>query len=213
MENIISVHIWQLPIKDNNINKQNDYSVVHSTNTKKIKMQKLYEYFNQDDKIESVSENIQSILTDKDEEYDLVYKTFQLSLNEYENTISELQDRFVVNRNNIRNLESMSSYIDINNNNVITTLEDADSKYYNIFISFNDFYNICNSVEDLIDHNKDTIKSFENTKGLFPPERTLSSSTSALPMIWTSATSIRRFWTASGRSIFCIRCPRIIRRI
>ena len=41
------IHIWELPEKTDNIDKANNFTIIHDgVNLKKVTLQKLYEYFN-----------------------------------------------------------------------------------------------------------------------------------------------------------------------
>ena len=148
---IIKVHIWQLPEKINNINKKREYAMIHDgSSLKKVTMERLYEYFNQDYKSENLIRYFDEVLNSLDQEYQLSYSTLDISLSDYENIVKELQEKFKVNRDDIRRLEviinkldkDISSFIvfeDINNRCLllISTLDNFSIKLNEMKITAN----------------------------------------------------------------------------
>lgn len=118
MENDLpKIHIWQLPEKDE-IDKLNDIAIVHDGTLRKIKMQKLYDYFNQDYKVESIVAQFNERLKSIEEEYNLQYELLKSSIENYKIVVKELQDKFKVNEDNIRKLNRQINELETNINDI-----------------------------------------------------------------------------------------------
>lgn len=128
MDEIIKVHIWELPEKTSNIDKSNEYTIVHDGYTKKVKLEKLYEYFIQDDKMNNLVKYFEDYMYSLNKEYEPKYSVLEISLKDYETLVKELQDKFKVNRNNIRTLETMSIQLDNSIEDITQIFEDIDNR-------------------------------------------------------------------------------------
>lgn len=125
MENDLSkIHIWQLPEKDE-IDKFNDIAIVHDGTLRKITMQKLYNYFNQDYKVESIVAHFNERLQSIEDEYNPQYELLESSLENYKITVKELQDKFKINEDNIRELDRKVNELEIN-------IEDIDASFISL---------------------------------------------------------------------------------
>lgn len=167
LNDIIKVHIWQLPEKTTNINKDSEYTMIHDGSAlKKVSMQNLYEYFNQDYKAENLIRYFNETLTLIDEEYQLKYSTLELSLNEYDKLVKQLQEKFRVNRNNINRLESISNQLDKDINDLII-FEDIENDYFILLSNLNDFSTVINAIKNSVsNHTKDIDTLNDNIESL-----------------------------------------------
>lgn len=157
LNDIIKVHIWQLPEKTTNIDKSSEYTMIHDGSAlKKVSMQKLYEYFNQDYKAENLIRYFDETLISSDEEYELKYSTMELSLNEYEILVKELQEKFKVNRDNIGRLETIINGLDKDINDLII-FEDIENDYSILLSALNDFSNIVNDIKNTVTNHTNDI--------------------------------------------------------
>lgn len=142
INDIIKVHIWQLPEKVSDIIKEEEYTIINDGFTKKVSMQRLYEYFNQDYKIENTERYFNETLYSINKEYEPKYVTLELSLNNYEDMVQRLVNDFKVNRDKIRDLET--SFIVFNNsiNNTVNIFEDLANKQSILLSTLENFQSI-----------------------------------------------------------------------
>lgn len=176
LNDIIKVHIWQLPEKITNIDKDVEYTMIHDGSAlKKVTLQKIYEYFNQDFKAENLIRYFDETLKSLESKYELEYSILELSLNEYEKLIKELQEKFIVNRNNIYTLNSTINQLDKDIDDLIifedienghsvlsTTLNNLSSIINNIKTSVSNHTNDINTLNDDIEAISDTAIDLEN---------------------------------------------------
>lgn len=160
---IIKIHIWQLPEKTTNIDKDSDYTMIHDgLALKKVTMQKLYEYFNQDFKAENLIRYFNETLTSIDEEYQSKYSVLEVSLTEYGEIVKQLQEKFRINRNNISKLASLSNQLDEGINDLII-FEDIDNDYSILLSSLNDFSTVINSIKNSVSNHTKDINTLNNS--------------------------------------------------
>ena len=81
MDEIIKVHIWQLPEKIDDIDKLINYSIIDDGSVKKVKIEKLYEYFNQDYKVENINNYFEESIDSINKEYNPQYFSSLLFIN------------------------------------------------------------------------------------------------------------------------------------
>lgn len=150
LNDIIKVHIWELPEKTNNIDKESEYTMIHDGFAlKKVTMEKLYEYFNQDYKSENLIRYFDETLFSLDEEYQVKYSTLELSLSEYEKIVKELQEKFKVNRDNIRRLETLSIQLDRDIESLII-FESIENQYSILLYDITGFIFITNDIKNTV---------------------------------------------------------------
>lgn len=163
VDDIIKVHIWQLSEKITNINKSSEYTMIHDGSAlKKVTMQKLYEYFNQDFKAENLIRYFDETLVSLDEEYQAKYSLLEISLTKYEKLVKQLQEKFKVNRDNISKLASLSNQLDEGINDLII-FEDIDNDYSILLSSLNNFSTVINSIKNSVSNHTKDINTLNNS--------------------------------------------------
>lgn len=157
LSDVIKVHIWQLPEKTNNIDKSTSYMIINDGYTKKILIEKLYEYFNQDYKTENTVKYFEDFIQKFDDEYRNQYPSLELSLDKYEVIVKELIKKFKTNRDNIRELETIFSSLSVDIQDIIE-----------IFSNIKDDHSILHSIFDTLNNRNNIIKSndFQNSKDI-----------------------------------------------
>ena len=120
------VHIWQLPEKNNTIDKSSDIMMVHDgISLKKVILNKLYEYLNQDYKIDDMVQEFEDELNKITSEYDPKYKECETFLLQYEQIVKELKEKFKTNEDNIRDLKKGQAKLELD-------ISDIDTNYTSI---------------------------------------------------------------------------------
>lgn len=162
VDDIIKVHIWQLPEKITNINKSSEYTMIHDGSAlKKVTMQKLYEYFNQDFKAENLIRYFDETLISLDEEYQAKYSSLELSIDEYTKLIKELQEKFKVNRDNLGRLNITINNLDQDINDLII-FEDIENDYSLLLSTLNDFSDVVNNIKESVSNHTNGINTLNN---------------------------------------------------
>lgn len=182
---IIKIHIWELPEKTDAIDKSNDYTLIHDGKSlKKISIEKLYEYFGQDYKIENLVKYFETLLETENKKYEPLYYELESSTNSYTEIIQIFQDSFADNKNKIRDIEASlnymnrdsndlldffkileASFIDLNDNLIvlrsdITNIESRTDIVTNDIIKLNDsVYNMNNMKDDVTSNNSSIVDS------------------------------------------------------
>lgn len=129
LNDIIKVHIWQLPEKNNEINKPNEYTIIHDKYTlKKVKISKLYEYFTQDYKINNVVKYFENMLQSIDNEYNEKYSLLELSIDEYEKIVEDLAEKFNKNKEDILDFEVRSKKVELSIKDFKESFNDINNK-------------------------------------------------------------------------------------
>lgn len=140
------IRIWQLPEKSDDIDKSNDLSMIHDgTTLKKLKMEKLYDYFNQDYKVEDIVDYFKDEMQFIDENYQKQYELMDKSLHDYEEVVKELQANFKTNEDNIRELEELvwDNEFDLKNlATIFPQINDMSDTLSSIFKSFDGLVSI-----------------------------------------------------------------------
>lgn len=128
MENV-DVHIWELPEKTDEIDKSNDYTLIHDGGAlKKINIEKLYEYFGQDYKIENTVKYFETIMELENKRYDTLYSELESSTDISSEAIKDLSDGFTDNANRIRVLETSSNQIQTDINTISEAFKNIRSR-------------------------------------------------------------------------------------
>lgn len=139
LNNIIRVHIYQLPEKTNSVDKDNEYTIIHDGVLKKIKVNKLYEYFNQDYKIDNIVRYFEEMMYSIDKEYEPQYLALEVSLTDYEKLVGELVEKFNINKDNIRKLETLSGELDKQTQNIDNDFKSSNEKCLVLFETLSNF--------------------------------------------------------------------------
>lgn len=164
LRDIISVFIWELPMKKEDIDIANDLMIIRdNTTTKKIKVSLLLEYFSQNYKAEQLEQTIENSLRRISDEYIPKYEYILKELQICDNLINGsngLKERFNDNRNRINALVLSLAQCGVTINN----LEDA-------------IYRLVNSIKELED--KFSISTY-STQRLIEKQESLSSEISDL---------------------------------
>jgi hypothetical protein len=155
LNDIMQVHIWELPLKNNDIDKSSEYMLVHDGPLKKIKVENLYNYFNQDYKVKNTIEYFENLLSKYNEEYEPKYIILGDSLNYYENNINEFRKKFTSNRDTIRSMENEMYMSGINYTNIESNIKDSENKYGILSFSYDDIKKDIDIAHDGIYNNRD----------------------------------------------------------
>lgn len=143
LDDIIKIHIWQLKEKTDDINKYSDYAILYDGITlRKVKLSKLYEYFNQDYKIDNIVKYFESLLREYDDSMDIKYNELKISLDKYLKWVTELESKFKINDEDIRRLTKMSNELDKNISNIDTSFTD------NISIDCSDLERVFSKIQE-----------------------------------------------------------------
>lgn len=106
MDNI-QIHIWQLSEKTDSIDSNNTLVMVHDKYAlKKTTIRKLFDYLNQDYKIESTIAYFDNQMKNINDQYTVFYSTLEVSISEFDQIIEELTNKFNTNRDKIRSMET-----------------------------------------------------------------------------------------------------------
>ena len=105
-----NIHIWGLPEKVNNVDKYIDITMIHDKYAlKKIKLERLFEYFEQNYKIDNTVSYFETVLELWDNKYNSSYNELKSNTDLYDEIITNLHNDFTTNRNNIRRLETSTN--------------------------------------------------------------------------------------------------------
>lgn len=173
MENF-DIHIWELPEKDNEIDKVNDYIIIHDKGAlKKISVEKLYEYFGQDYKIENIVKYFNVLLETENKRYESLYSELETSLDSYDEIVEVLERKFAENGDDLRSLETTINKIHFDMEGISNAFKNMESKSSNIsneMKSINDNVSVLkdidsqlNGVESKINGSLNTIKNSIST--------------------------------------------------
>lgn len=175
MDNM-QLHIWQLSEKTDSIDRDNDIVMIHDKYAlKKTSLKNLFEYFNQNYKVESTVAYFENIINNFDEKYSVYYGNMEIELTKYEEIVDELSEKIIINENKIRSIETdinklYSTIVAIDNN-----LKSVNSKEPVIFEALwrysGNLINLSNQTTDmyntLIDYSKhieEAAKVYEHYK-------------------------------------------------
>lgn len=136
------IHIWKLPEKTDDIDKLNDITMIHDgLSVKKIYMNKLYDYFNQDYKINNIIEFFENELYNFNNEYNSNYKKLDEALEHYEDLVKELQNKFKDNRIEINDLQKRVNKIIVDNEDISESFISLKDKHDILSSTINNFKN------------------------------------------------------------------------
>lgn len=126
----IQVHIWELPEKTDDIDKVNDYTIIHDgVELKKVAIEKLYEYFNQDYKIENTVLFFETLMSHEDKRFEELYDKLELSIEEYREIIKKIIEKFLTNRGKLRELETNINKKDFEIEDITKSFESIGQKH------------------------------------------------------------------------------------
>ena len=101
MEN--NIHIWELPEKLNDIDKSTEYTIVHDGAVlKKVTLEKIFDYFSQDYKMDNLVRYFNVLMETGDKWYEELNEELSLSIDNYNRTIEILTDNFEEDKNKLR---------------------------------------------------------------------------------------------------------------
>ena len=131
---IIKIHIWELPEKVDNIDKSKDYTMLHDgINLKKVAIERLYNYFSQDYKIQNIVKYFDTVLATEDRKYQKLYSDLEASIVSYSKIIEDLEDGFTENKDNIRRIDTSSNQMDQDINLLSEAFKSIESKVDNLY--------------------------------------------------------------------------------
>ena len=152
----IQVHLWELPEKTDEIDKANDYTIIHDgVELKRVAIEKLYEYFNQDYKIENTVLFFETLMSNEDKRYEELYSKLDLSIEEYKEIIKKLIEKFLSNRGKIRELETNTNQMDYEIEYLTKSFESIEAKH----ASLANYFNLFNEKVSYVDSN---VKNHDN---------------------------------------------------
>ena len=154
------IHIWELPEKTNSIDKDKDYTIVHDgTNLKRVNFNRIYNYFNQDYKIENTVKYFEVLLETEGKRYESLYSELELALDKYNETIEDLSIKFSNNRNKIRECEFIQNQMDNDINSLSKSFESIKNDFSTISTDLNDMSNNISNLKSNNDEIDSTISS------------------------------------------------------
>ena len=139
------LYIWQLQ-ESTSIDKNTSYFIIYDQEVKKVLASKLFGFFNQDEKITNIQNNIEGLLREYDADWQTKYDTLDTKTIPYETWVKTLQEKFKDNENKIRELTTEVSKLENSNEDVIESFKDINSKYEILFETISNFRS---KVEDL----------------------------------------------------------------
>lgn len=157
------LHIYQLPEKTNNVNKLNTYTLIHDNNAlKKVNLNLLYEFFNQDYKIENIVKYFEGKLDKYNEEYELLYESFEESLKIFDGIIETLNNKFTINSANLRSCINRSASIDNTMKVIETAFDDIVNKIHKLQLQLEELSIKIYGIKTLINNNNDSLNNIKN---------------------------------------------------
>ena len=169
------VHIWQLPEKTDDVNKDTDVILIYSGEAKKVLLNKMSEHYNQDYKADNFVEHFENNLDELDQEYELQYALLEALLDEYQITVNDFIEKFTDNRDIIRRLETESIQLDNSLIGFDTLKKEHDTLLTAIRSLAGDVANLReSSVQNVTNTNKvsNNIEDLEEQKDYFAGEYT-----------------------------------------
>ncbi len=163
MDEIIKVHIWQLPEKIDDIDKLINYSIIDDGSVKKVKIEKLYEYFNQDYKVENINNYFEESMDSINKEYNPQYFSLEIALKDYEILVQELVEKFKMTRNKIRKVQTILTSSIQDTNDIEGVFEDTDNKLSILLLTLNNFSDIVLKLKTIINTNSKDIESLNDS--------------------------------------------------
>ena len=140
----IKIHIWELPEKVNDVNKSKEYFIIYDSDLKKIRAEKIYDFFIQNYKMENLAQVIEEKIIKFSDEYNSKYIELDLSINRYEEWVRELSAKFKDNHDRIIKIEMSMRDIINSNNNMNELLIDINKRCILLEVFFKDNSDIIN---------------------------------------------------------------------
>lgn len=140
----IKIHIWELPEKVNDVNKSKEYFIIYDSDLKKIRAEKIYDFFIQNYKMENLAQVIEEKIINFSDEYNSKYIELDLSINRYEEWVRELSAKFKDNHDRIIKIEMSMRDIINSNNNMNELLIDINKRCILLEVFFKDNSDIIN---------------------------------------------------------------------
>ena len=163
MDNIIQLHIWQLSEKIDSIDRDNDIIMIHDRYAlKKTSIKNLFEYLNQDYKVDSTVAFFEKQMKDFDDKYNVLYASLEVSLDEYDEIIEELEAKFTTNRDNIRALETDMNKMYNTLISIDTDMKTVDNKQSILFDTLNNFSAILTDLDKRLTDAGSTLDEYDN---------------------------------------------------
>lgn len=157
------IHIYQLPEKTNNVNKLNTYTLIHDNHAlKKVNLNLLYEFFNQDYKIENIVTYFEGKLDKYNKEYELLYESFEGSLEIFNGLIETLNQKFQLNSANLRSCINRSASIDNSIKVIETSFNDIMVKFQKLQLQLEDLSVRIYGIKTLIDKNNNSLNDIKS---------------------------------------------------
>lgn len=148
MESENKVHIWELPEKTDEIDKDNTYTLVHDgSEPKKVLITKLYEYFNQDYKTENIALFFETLLNNYESEYDESYDKLSESIFSYAEKVKKLSEDFIANKDGIRDLQYKTNKISTDIEAIIKSFNDINNIHFDLDKDIHDLKRDFSSLE------------------------------------------------------------------
>lgn len=133
MDNKNKIHIWELPEKTDSIDKDNDYTIIHDgVELKKVLIKKLYDYFNQDYKIDNTVLFFETLMNKENVKYNELYESLENSIESYYNIIQLLSENFASNRDKIRELEMLTNQMNFDIESILKSFNNKSDEYFNL---------------------------------------------------------------------------------
>ena len=102
----VQIHIWELSEKTDNVNTDDLILIHDNISLKKTNISKLFEYLRQEHKIESTIAYFENKLKSINDRYNILYSSLEIHLDDLETVVQLLEDKFNINKNNIRSIET-----------------------------------------------------------------------------------------------------------
>ena len=155
---VVKVHIWELPEKTDEIDKANNYTIIHDgVELKKVAIEKLYEYFNQDYKIENVVLFFETLMSNENKRLEELYEKLELSIEEYKEIVIKLIEKFLINRGKLRELETNTNKIDFDIEDITKSFESIGNKHSKLLGYFEDFGDNISEIETINESTEEVI--------------------------------------------------------
>lgn len=159
MEDKQRIHIWQLPEKTDNIDKSNSIMMIHdSFSLKKIAAYQLYEYMNQDYKIDIIIQYFEDELNKIADTHKEYYETCEEFLINYEKIVKEFQKKFKDNEDNIRELDRRINKLSSNNMDIVNTFNTIENKFDILLETISNFKSKVSELKSQSDEDAKNIK-------------------------------------------------------
>lgn len=156
----IQIHIWELSEKTDGINKDEDLIMVHDNmSLKKIHINKLFEYFRQDQKIENTIAFFENKLNKLDEKYNIYYSSLSIDIDKYDEVLEDLINKFSDDQNRIRLIETSTNQLINNSSEIRTDFETILKKYDILSETLSNFGKVLDTLIISINTNKSALNN------------------------------------------------------